>query len=188
MADVELRPIDSAEFPAFFRTIVETFGEDPRDADRDADRWVFEPERSLAGLDRDSVVATTAIYTRDMTLPGGPRPVAAVTMVSVAPTHRRRGILTEMMRRQLTELHDQQREPAAALYASEGLIYGRFGYGLASRRARLTARTREVALRPGTDVGTGRVRLASPQEARPHLAEVFAQGRGRKVGWMERPD
>ena len=188
MADVELRPIDSAEFPAFFRTIVETFGEDPRDADRDADRWVFEPERSLAGLDRDSVVATTAIFSRDMTIPGGPRPVAAVTMVSVAPTHRRRGILTEMMRRQLTELHEEQREPVAALWASEGGIYGRFGYGLAARRCLLTGRTSEFRLRPGADLGAGRVRLAGGEEARPRLVEVYEQLRGQQVGWLDRRD
>src|SRR5437667_12234554 len=103
MADVVLRPIDSAEFPAFFRSLVETFGQDPRDADRDADLLVFEPERSLAGLDGERFVATAAIFTRELTVPGGMQPVAAVTMVSVAPTHRRRGLLTEMMRRQLTE-------------------------------------------------------------------------------------
>src|SRR6266516_2130709 len=187
MADVEIRPIDSAEFPAYIRTLVETFGEDPRYADRDADRSVFEPERSLAGVDRDSVVATAAIFSRDMTVPGGPRPVAAVTMVAVAPTHRRRGVLTEMMRRQLTELHEQQREPVAVLWASEGGIYGRFGYGLAARRCLLTGRTTEFGLRPGTDLGTGRVRLAG-EEARPHLVEVYERLRGQQVGWLDRRD
>jgi len=189
MADVDLRPIDSSEFPAFFRSIVETFGEDPRDADRDADLWVFEPERSLAGIDDGgSIVATGAICSRDMTLPGGPRPVAGVTMISVAPTHRRRGILTEIMRRQLTELHDQQREPVAALWASEGGIYGRFGYGLASRRGALSARTAELQLRPGTDLGSGRVRLAGAEEARPHVVRVYEELRGGQVGWLDRRD
>jgi len=188
MADVEIRPIDSAEFPAYIRTLVETFGEDPRDADRDADRSVFEPERSLAGVDRDSIIATAAIFSRDMTVPGGPRPVAGVTMVSVAPTHRRRGILTEMMRRQLTELHELQREPVAALWASEGGIYGRFGYGLAARRCLLTGRTAELRLRSGADLGSGRIRLAGSEEARPRLVEVYEQLRAHQVGWLDRRD
>jgi predicted acetyltransferase len=186
MADVDLRPIDSSEFPAFFRSIVETFGEDPRDADREADLRVFEPERSLAGVDGESIIATGAIFSREMTVPGGPRPIAGVTMVSVAPTHRRRGILTQIMSRQLTELHEQQREPVAALWASEGGIYGRFGYGLAARRGALSARTKELRMRPGTSLGSGRVRLAGAEEARPHVVRVYEEQRGQQVGWLDR--
>jgi predicted acetyltransferase len=186
MADVVLRPIDRTEFPAYFRSLVETFGEDPRDSDREADFSVFEPERSLAGFDGDRLVATAAAYSRNMTLPGGPRPVAAVSMVSVAPTHRRRGVLTEMMRRQLTELHDDRREPVAALWASEGGIYGRFGYGPGCNRSVLSGRTAELALRPDADLGTGHIRLVTAEQARPHLAAVYEQVRGTQVGWLDR--
>jgi predicted acetyltransferase len=188
MADVVLRPIDDSEWPAFFRVLAETFGEDPRDADRDAEQWVFEPDRSLAAFDRDSIVATGAIVSRDMTLPGGPRQVAGVTMISVAPTHRRQGILTGIMQRQLAELHEQQREPVAALWASEGGIYGRFGYGLAARCGALSARTADLRLRPGVDLGAGRIRLASAEEARPHLVGVYEQVRGQQPGWLDRRD
>lgn len=186
MADVVLRPIDPSEFPAFFRALIEAFGEDPRDSDREFDVPVFEPERSLAGFDGDQIVSTAGIYTRDMTLPGGPKPVAGVTVVSVAPTHTRRGLLTEMMRRQLTELHEAQREPVAALWASEGGIYGRFGYGLAASRATLSGRTDAMRLRRGTDLGTGRIRLVTAEQARPHLAEVYEQVRPTQVGWLAR--
>jgi predicted acetyltransferase len=186
MADVVLRPIDRTEFPAFYRCLIENFGDDPRDSDRDADLLVFEPDRSTAGFDGDRLVATAGILTRDMTLPGGPKPIAAVTLVSVAPTHRRRGVLTEIMRRQLTELYEDQREPVAALWASEGRIYGRFGYGLAVRRAALSGRTQEMELRPGVDVGTGQMRLATAEQARPQLAEVYEQVRGSQVGWLDR--
>ena len=188
MADIVIRPIDSTEFPAYFRTLVETFGADLRDSDREADARVFEPERSLAGFDGDRIVATAAIYSRQMTMPGGPRPVAAVTMVSVSPTHRRRGLLTEMMRRELTESHADHRESVAALWASEGGIYGRFGYGLATRRASVTARSAEVRLRPGVDLGSGRMRLATAEEARPHLVELYERARVAEVGWLDRTE
>jgi predicted acetyltransferase len=186
MADVLLRPIDRTEFPAYFRALSETFGEDPRDTDRDADAAIFEPERSLAGFDGDRMVATAGIFSRQMTLPGGPKPVAAVTMVSVAPTHRRRGLLTEMMRRQLTGLHEERAEPVAALWASEAAIYGRFGYGMATRQIALSGRTRDLALRPDIDVGTGRIQLATAEQARPWLAEVYDRVRPREVGWLDR--
>src|SRR5215204_2709850 len=135
MTDLELRPIDRTEFPDFYRTLAEVFGEPVRDAERERMAGVFEAERSLAVFDAGEMVATAGAYTRDLTVPGGPRPVAGVTVVSVLPTHRRRGLLTEMMRRQLTGLHEAQQEPVAALWAFEGGIYGRFGYGVAARQA-----------------------------------------------------
>ena len=60
---------------------------------------------------------------------------AGVTVVGVLPTHRRRGVLRAMMRAQLDDVHERG-EPIALLWASEETIYGRFGYGMASRRAR----------------------------------------------------
>ena len=61
------------------------------------------------------------------------------------------------MRRQLDELHEQQREPVAALWAAEAPIYGRFGYAPATFRGGLTGRCRRLRLRPDVDLGTGRV-------------------------------
>ncbi len=188
MTDVELRPIDLAELPGFYRTLSETFGEDPRDDEREHFAQTFEPERSIAAFDGGEVVATAGAYSLEMTLPGGPRPVAGVTIVGVLPTHRRRGLLTEMMRKQLTELHERQREPVAALWASEGSIYGRFGYGVAARQVGLTGDKARIRLRPGAPVGTGRVVLASPEQARPHEIAVYEQVRPVTVGFLGRSD
>ena len=66
--------------------------------------------------------------------PGGRLPTAGTSVVAVAPTHRRRGILRAMMTQHLAEVHEKG-EPLAALWASESSIYGRFGYGPASERA-----------------------------------------------------
>ncbi|HYT10406.1 MAG TPA: GNAT family N-acetyltransferase [Mycobacteriales bacterium] len=188
MTDVELRPIDRAELPSFYRTLAETFGEDPRDDDRERFAKLFEPERSLAAFDGDQVVSTAGAYTRQMTLPGGPRPVAGVTIVGVLPTHRRRGLLTEMMRRQLTELHERQQEPVAALWASEGGIYGRFGYGAAARQVALSGSKSRMRLRPDVPLGSGRVTLATPEQARPHEIAVYDQVWRSAVGFLERDE
>src|SRR5215207_4576685 len=188
MTDVVLRPIDLAELPGFYRALAETFGEDPRDDDREQFARIFEPERSIAALDGGEVVATAGAYSLQMTLPGGPRPVAGVTIVGVLPTHRRRGLLTEMMRRQLTELHERQREPVAALWASEGGIYGRFGYGVAARQAGLTGDKTRMRLRPGAPAGSGRVLLASPERARSHEVAIYEQVRTGAVGFLSRSE
>ena len=184
---VTLRPIAAEEFPAFYRLVSDVFNSDVRDADREHEFAVFEPERSLAAFDDKDMVGTATIYTRTMTVPGGQLPVAAVSFVGVAPTHRRRGVLTSMMRRQLAELYEQQREPVAVLWASESVIYQRFGYGQAATGAQLTARTPALRLRPETDTGTGRVRLVGEEEARPHLAAVYEAVRPQSTGFLDRP-
>jgi predicted acetyltransferase len=188
MADVVLRPITVEEYPEYSRSMAEHFGEDAHPDDVASERSVWEADRSLAGFDGDDVVATSGILTRVLTVPGAIVPMAGVTDVSVAPTHRRRGILTEMMRSQLTSLHDDQREPVAALFASEGGIYGRFGYGMATRRGRQSGRLRRLGLRAGTDTGTGRVRMARREAALPKIRELYDRLRPGQVGWLGRDE
>src|SRR5215475_2205726 len=182
-----LRPIGIEEHPAYYRMICNTFNGDMRDADREHEIALFEPERSLAAFDAKEIVGSAAIHTRNMTVPGGVLPVAAVTLVAVAPTHRRRGLLTAMMRRQLTELYEQRREAVAALWASEGAIYQRFGYGRGATGAKLSAKTKALRLRPEADTGSGRVRLVGEEEARPQLAAVYEAVRPGCIGFLDRP-
>jgi Predicted acetyltransferase involved in intracellular survival and related acetyltransferases len=186
-AAAAIRQISTQEFPEFYRTLLDAFGADVRDSDRVTELAVFEPERSLAAFDHDLIVATAGAYTRQLTLPGRTVPIAAVTLVGVAPTHRRRGLLTAMMRRQLTEVFEARRESVAALWASEASIYGRFGYGLAARHAVLTGHTRRMGLRPATDPGSVRIRQVAVAEI-PLLADGMRERlRQRTVGWLDRP-
>ena len=92
------------------------------------------PSAACSSATAATAVAHAAAFTRELTVPGASVPAAHVTMVGVAPTHRRRGLLTGLMRRQLREIRDAGREPIAVLWASEGRIYPRFGYGLAAQR------------------------------------------------------
>jgi hypothetical protein len=68
-------------------------------------------------------------------------------MVSVSPLHRRRGVLTSLMRRQLGELAAGG-EAVAALWASDPVIYGRYGYGLAAWRQAFTVDSPASAFGP----------------------------------------
>jgi predicted acetyltransferase len=72
--------------------------------------------------DDGAIVGHTTALTRDLTVPGAVLPAAHVTGVGVAPTHRRRGLLSAMMHRQLTEVAEAGREPIAVLWASETKI------------------------------------------------------------------
>lgn len=115
------------------------FGE-PSTADIAAAEWsVLDNNQVLVVTDGDigsgPVVGTASFYGFDLTVPGGATvPVAGVTNVGVLPTHRRRGILRQLMVR----AHDDFAAAgmaASVLNATDARIYGRFGYGVASRYA-----------------------------------------------------
>ncbi len=181
-----MRPITDDEWPAYWRTISHTFHGDVHTDEFEADRKVFELERSLAVFDGDEAVATTGIFSRDLSIPGAVVPAAHVTMVSVLATHRRRGLLNRMMRQQLRDVADAGREPVAVLWASEEAIYGRYGYGAASWQMGIDADTREVRLPAAAP--SGRLRLVTPTDTIQELSQVYENVRPYQPGFSSRPD
>ena len=101
----------------------------------------FDLDRSIAVFDNGNpgpkIVGGSHSHLLEMSIPGGASAVAGVANVYVLPTHTRRGILTRMMRHQLNDIHERG-EPLAALFATESVIYGRFGYGVGSVHERWT--------------------------------------------------
>lgn len=177
----KIRPWTSDEQPAVLAVLERAFLED-YDPDAAEPLGMLDHARTLSVWDDGAPVATAASFALRMTLPGTIAPVAGVTAVSVQPTHRRRGLLRALMQRQLTDLHDAG-EPVAALWASEPAIYGRFGYGLASRS--LTVRLhRGDVLRGG--VTPGRVREVVPADAHTDLAAVWDAAHLRRPGQFAR--
>ncbi|MFI7599043.1 GNAT family N-acetyltransferase [Actinoplanes sp. NPDC049681] len=156
--------------------------------ERDVEGSVFEPERSLVAEDAGTVVGHAAAYTRELTVPGAVLPAAHVTQVGVRPTHRRRGLLTRMMQRQLREIAAAGREPVAVLWASETKIYQRFGYGHAAPVLRMTVTTREVRLPESPPAAGSRLRMVRPLEAIPELSKVYEQLRATRTGWSSRDE
>lgn len=148
---------------------------------------LLEPERTLVVRDDSEVVATATAFTRELTVPGARLPAAHVSMVAVAPTHRRRGLLSELMRRQLGGVRDAGTEPVALLWASEGRIYPRFGYGLACHQLVVECETTELRL-PEPTAGAGRLRLTKPARCRAELARVYDGVRPDRPGWSSRSE
>src|SRR5580658_10882953 len=98
MADLyAIRPIGRDEFDAF-HTVNEQafFGQPPSERMRAImlDRLDF--GRTLAAFDGGTPVGNTADWSLRLCLPGGMAPVAGVTLVAVLPTHRRRGIASNL--------------------------------------------------------------------------------------------
>jgi predicted acetyltransferase len=148
-----------------------------------AEHLFFEPERALVARRDGEIVGTAAIITRRISVPGGLVPAGHVTLVGVHPTARRQRVLTRFMRRQFDDMRAAG-EPIAVLWASEGRIYQRFGYGLAARHAVLEADTRELRIKePPT---AGRIREAAPADARATMEKIFDQVYGQRPGYSER--
>ncbi|UGT61055.1 GNAT family N-acetyltransferase [Nocardia asteroides] len=135
---------------------------------------VNEPGRTLlARVDGIPAGAATA-YTGRLVVPGGARvPHAGVTRVGVLPTHARRGIVSALLRRQLADIADRG-EVVAGLRATQGGIYERFGYGVASRSAAVRVDTAAARLRP-TLPPSGPVRYAERATAFGTLAKIHAR-------------
>lgn len=135
------------------------------EAQLEAERRAWDPGRSIVAREDKELVGHTTAFPLQLTVPGGQLPAAGVSMVCVSPTHTRRGILRDLMRAQLTELHETGVEPVAVLTASEPVIYGRFGYGLGSDHQHITVAKASRQLRPVAGVADVRLRYADPVES-----------------------
>lgn len=185
-----LRVLHKEDWDGWYDTLIRAFGGVPEAAE-EREMWhtLAEAERSIGAWDGDRCVGTAGAFGFRLTVPGGaPVRAAGVTMVSVAGTHRRRGVLTAMMARQLADVRSWG-WPLAVLTASEPAIYGRFGYGIGTYGMNLTAQTRRVRLSvpPGTDdVG---LRYAAPGEVLEACEAVYARRVPERAGMVARlPD
>jgi predicted acetyltransferase len=131
---VDIRSITADEVGRYRQAIMTTFGggdpdEDPHGDERFA--ALIDGSQAWAAFDGPYIVATAATFMLELVVPGGTLPMAGLTMVTVRPTHRRRGLLRELVG---VHLDDARRrgQAVSGLWSSEAPIYGRFGYGVAA--------------------------------------------------------
>jgi predicted acetyltransferase len=183
---MDFETIGAGEVEAVLVSLAAAFLEDLDEEEAALDAKVVEPRRTLVARDGGRVVACAAAIARELTVPGGCVPCAAVTLVGVAPTHRRRGLATGMLRRQLADIHATG-EAVAVLWASQGAIYGRFGYGVATRKLQLDVRTREARLRPDVE-RAGTPAIMAPADARARIGRIHDAARPLRPGMVARTD
>lgn len=183
---MDIRAITAEEIDRFYATFMRTMGfGPPSESQLERERKSFRYERSVAAFDAGDIVGTAYSHLFELTLPGGALvPAAGVTAVSTASTHRRRGIVTDLMRRQLNEAAERG-EPAAVLLASEGRIYGRFGYGPATFVADIQLATKDAQL--ASPNSGGRVRIVDGETADKVFPSVHDRARRLRAGSIGRP-
>jgi predicted acetyltransferase len=184
-----IRPITEDELTALLTVDQYAFSEAPRsELSRANLESRIEFDRTLAAFDGGTVVGGAGAYSFQMRVPGAMAAVAGVSAVAVLPSHRRRGILSALMRRQLADVSERG-EAVAALFGSESGIYGRYGYGRASWHAAYRLRGREGALASDAPADPGlRVRIAEPLSVRTELAKVFELALAERPGMYARTE
>ena len=186
----EVRQLDAQELAAVFDLDQWAFGFDTEGDDE-------QPARALLGAGRvhgahlDGVLrGAYTVLPQDLPVPGGSVPAAGVTWVGVHPAARRRGVLTAMMRHHLEGRSAAGREPVSTLFAAEVPIYGRFGFGMATRQVSVTV-PRGEALRPPVAPGDAPELDYDRADLARHagiVAEVYERARQQRPGWVSRPD
>jgi predicted acetyltransferase len=184
----EIRTITDDDAETFRSRVSRGFGGDADSDEASVTRFeaIFEYDRTLAAFDGDQMIGTCAAFSLGLTVPGGARvPMGGTTVITVQPTHRRRGVLRSLMDRHLDDVAGRE-EPLAGLWASESSIYGRFGYGPATWRHVAKIDTRSFELRD--EQPRGSVRLLEKDEVEPVLRSVYEAARSTRAGMLSRGD
>ncbi|WP_439657150.1 GNAT family N-acetyltransferase [Lentzea sp. HUAS TT2] len=184
---MQIRSTTAQDLDVFLGTVHTAFGRFPETPDENGGGlwWsAAEMDRGVLAETQGKAVGTAIAHSFELTLPGAVvGPAAGITAVGVLPTHRRQGVLTEMMRYQLGELRERG-EFLSVLLASEGEIYGRFGYGPATYTRRMTIPGKS-AFR--TQVRTGSIEVLPRAESTEVLEQVYDRYRRTQPGALSRP-
>jgi predicted acetyltransferase len=185
---MEIRPCASVEELAAALACIGHYFALPESVDN-AERFAgwMPVERMHAAFDGGRIVGGAGAFPYRMSVPGGGDVGAAgTTVVGVLPSHRRRGILRQLIGAQLDDAHERGEE-TAYLWASEGQIYGRFGYGLASRVGDMAlSRDRVAFAEPFEPRGTAR--LVSVEEAAKTFPPLYEQAMRQRPGMSSRSE
>jgi predicted acetyltransferase len=184
---IEIRVCPPERFAELLRTAEVAFGEDAPDDMVGRIERVADKERFIAAMDGDRFVGTSGVFTMTLVVPGGVLLAGGITWVTVMPSHRRRGILSAMMRLMIDDCH-RRGEPLAMLWAAEGAIYQRFGFGMATVCVNLETESKAVGFARDWP-REGSCRLIPAGEGLDLVDTVYEAARPEHPGFLGRtPD
>ncbi|MBE1537769.1 GNAT family N-acetyltransferase [Actinomadura algeriensis] len=186
---IELRNVPADDVDRMIDLAATVFHFRITDRDRMRD-WVSRMERigayGIGGPGEDDLAGQMGVAAQRLSVPGGELDCSAVTFVGVLPTYRRRGILSSLIDRMHADAAAAGR-PVAALWASEGPIYGRYGFGVADRRTGFKVDTsRPFGLRTVPDDRP--LRLLDRERVPDVLGPMYARESARRPGGLARDE
>ncbi|GGZ55045.1 GNAT family N-acetyltransferase [Streptomyces subrutilus] len=177
---VDIREVPEADIDRALELAYLVFHDRPEKDGRERHHALLTRCDRIGAYEGGALVGFMAAHDFRLSVPGADLPCPGLTFVSVAPTHRRRGVLTALMTERLRRTA-AARGPLAALWASEAAIYGRFGFGGATTGATIEIdSTRPLALRIDPDPRP--LRLLDPAEALAVLGPLHEAARRRRAG------
>ncbi|MFI8490594.1 GNAT family N-acetyltransferase [Streptomyces rubrogriseus] len=190
--EIDIRPITEAEFPDWNRVLNTGFLKPPVVAAEqvEARHRQFVPGRSLGAFEGGRCVATFRSFDQELTAVGGGLVRAdAISNVTVAPTHRRRGLLTRMMAQDLAAAKERG-DVVATLIAAEYPIYGRYGFGPATAMTEWAVDVPRAGLDPrwAAPEDGGRIDLVDGDDVRKLGPELHERLRRDQPGAVSRTE
>ena len=177
---IEYRPITEDDLVAVTRTQSWAFHNQLDESRMPIALEWFEWGEYIGAFDGSDPVGVTERFPLEMTVPGGIVTIASIGGVTVLPSHRRRGLLTEMMKRQLTAAYERGLS-LSALDASEAPIYGRFGYGIAGEHDEWKIDRHKTGFRDEY-AWEGSLKMLTTDGARDVFPEVYWRSAGSRAG------
>ncbi|MFI6053998.1 GNAT family N-acetyltransferase [Streptomyces violascens] len=185
MSELEFRDVPESDVDRALELWWLVFHDRPDEKDKRAYHraMVLRCDR-VGAYDGDALVGFLVAHRFSLSVPGGELPCPGLTFVSVAPTHRRRGVLSGLIAEVFRRCAGHGR-PVVALWASEAAIYGRFGFGAATYGTSVEINsTRPLALRIEADRRP--LRLIDPGDAPAELGPYYEATRTRRAGRIAR--
>lgn len=187
MSLITTRPVTASEYEHWARVVADAQGRDHDDHSLARLRAVIDLDRTRAAFEGADPVGGITVIPREMTMPGGlSEAVAAIANPAVAPTHRRRGVFSQLVRELFTDMYEHRREAIAVLSSHQAEAYTRFGFGMALQTALLHGPTSAMGFRPDVELGAGRVTLVDLATASGLLPRIHQRARQMNVGWVAR--
>lgn len=181
---VEIRTAAADELEDFVRAEAPAWGQPIYEFQVRLAREFFEPERTLMAVDGGAIVAGAAMRPMRLAVPGGRVRMGGLTFVYVRPTHRRQGLLTQMLRRHFEEMRGGD-EPLSTLFASESGIYRRYGYGVAMQLTDVELDRRTATLLDDSG-GNGRLELVDRDNALILVQPIYERVAAGTNGMFDR--
>ena len=182
---IEYRPVTDDDLQAATQTQSWAFHSHLDESRMPLAREWFELGDYIGAFDGPEPVGVAERFALEMTVPGGSVTAACIGGVTVLPSHRRRGLLTEMMKRQITAAHERDLA-ISVLGSSETPIYGRFGYGIASEQEKWKIDRHRTAFRREF-TWDGSLKMVKTERAREVFPEVYRRAAARRSGVIEPP-
>ncbi len=182
---IEIRPLgtDEQAWARLNAIDAAAFGGDPQEPSPANDHGVMEFDRAVLAHDGGATVGCASAFSLELSVPGASVPTTGVTWVGVHPAHRRRGVMTALMRTVHDAAYAQGREPLLALWASQGSIYQRFGYGVASHSFQVSVPHHlQLAHAPDTATAGLAVELVSAADDESATRAVYESARRARPG------